>query len=668
MVNTSTKFNRLSKETSPYLQQHAQNPVDWYPWGEEAFEKAKLESKPVFISIGYSSCHWCHVMERECFEDEEVAKVLNRAFVSIKVDREERPDVDHFYMQACQAMTGSGGWPLSAFATWERKPFFTGTYFPKLPTRGGIGFLGLLRRIEEMWQNDRSKLADAATGVSATIAEGFAESKQSALSPDTGRESAELILKYFDSEYGGFGGAPKFPSPHVLMFLMRAARSEPTDSPTWQAVSNTLEHMARGGIRDHIGGGFCRYSTDNKWLVPHFEKMAYDNALLLMAYTERYQKAADRLYGQVAREIAEYVLRDMTDTATGLFYTARDADSDGEEGRFYTFTPEEVRAALGEEAERFCEVFDINAGGHLGGRSVPNMIKKTNIDLFDSALDGMRKKMFDYREKRSHPFRDEKGLLTSCSLMVAALAKAGAVFEEESYRKAAARAAQFMLENMRVIEENRLFAVWKDGVAGKPATLDGYAYFIWALLELYQADFNETWLNEAEKLTRSALKLFDGENGGLYYTGSDISDLPKRGINATDGAVPSGQSVMAYNLIRLSHLTGDEELESRAGRLIGCLAEDAAKYPSGYCFLLAAADYLGDGGTDVAVSEGEGRAQLIKGINGFRPYLTLCLCSEKDKQEDRRVKPVDGKAAAYVCAGKVCYAPVTDPDELLRLL
>lgn len=679
-MTTSTVPNKLINETSPYLLQHAYNPVDWLPWAEDAFDRAKKEDKPIFLSIGYSACHWCHVMEQECFEDNEVAEILNRSFISVKVDREERPDVDHFYMQACGVMTGGGGWPLSAFLNWDKKPFFTGTYFPKNNMRGGLGFLDLLRRIEKLWAEERRHLTQTAESVFPALAEVFEEGEESGLSYDLGHKTAMEILETLDEKYGGFGRAPKFPAPHTLLFLMRSARNEPLDSPTWQAVSKTLEGMARGGLRDHIGGGFCRYSTDAKWLVPHFEKMIYDNALLMMAYTERFEKGRDSQgeydsFGdecfQIVRETAEYVFREMTDVKTGLFYTSQDADSEGVEGKYYTFTPEEIETVLGKDALRFCQVFDIRPGGHLEGRGIPNMIKSPNVGLFDPTLVEMRNTLFRYRESRVPPCRDEKALLQSNGLMIAALSKAARVFENEEYRKVAARAAQYILLHMRALEENRLFTVWKDGRAGKPATLDGYAYFIWALIELYQTDFSQTWLQEAENLTQSALQLFEGENGGLYYTGMDISDLPRRGINAEDGATPSGQSVMAFNLIRLSRILHREEWENRAQSLIGSLSGQGSRYPRAFTFLLCANDYLTNGGVDITFSRGEGIEELLTEPSGYYPYMTVCYAPDGHIPQNHtsiNVKPVEGRAAAYVCQKKTCYPPVTSAKELSELL
>ena len=629
--------NRLASERSPYLRQHARNPVDWRPWGDEAFELAAREDKPVFLSIGYSACHWCHVMERESFEDQQVAALLNRGFVSVKVDREERPEVDHFYMQACQRLSGGGGWPLTALLTPQREPFFAGTYYPK------EALLSLLSQALGMWHTKRDKLRKAAKELAEGAAEQFA--LPGTLPPEAAREGAALLLALSDPENGGLGGAPKFPAPHNLMFLMRIARNEPPGSEIWRMVGKALRSMARGGLRDHLGGGFCRYSTDAEWLLPHFEKMLYDNALLLMAYTEHHRKTGDPDSAATADETAQYVLREMRDPQTGLFYTAQDADSEGGEGLFYTFTPEEVQDVLGGGAPRFCEIFDIRLGGHLEGRSVPNMLQNS-LPLFDPELAGLRKELFEARARRPAPFKDEKCLLSSNGLMIAALAGA--------YHEQAARAARFILQHMRG-EDGRLSALWMDGPAGL-ATLDGYAYLIWALIELHQSDFDPAWLEEAQALAEAALALFDGENGGLYFAGRDAGGLPGRGINAWDSAVPSGQSVMAMNLIRLSHLLGREDFERRVRDLIGSLSAQAARSPAGFTWLLAAHDYLADGGTQVTITGSEGAEDLLRALGGYRPYLTV------------RAEPGSGPAAAQVCTGKTCRLPAATAEALTKML
>ncbi|MDR2686936.1 MAG: thioredoxin domain-containing protein [Oscillospiraceae bacterium] len=640
--------NRLIGESSPYLLQHAHNPVDWVPWGDAAFELARAQDKPVFLSIGYSACHWCHVMERESFADNGVAAALNRAFVSVKVDREERPDVDHFYMQACQQLTGGGGWPLTALLTPDRKPFFAGTYYPK------DGLLSVLSQAEALWRGSRDQLLRAAEDLTLLSAERFQGA--GAAPPDAAGRAVRQLMAAFDRRHGGFGGAPKFPSPHNLLLLMRFARKEPEGSEIWRAVGQTLRAMARGGLRDHLGGGFCRYSTDARWLLPHFEKMLYDNALLIMAYTEHAQKTGSEDSGRVVHETAAYVFREMADPGTGLFYTAQDADAGGEEGRFYTFTPGEVRAALGGEADRFCEAFGIRPGGHLDGRSVPNLLAAPEIALFDPALAGLRETLFIARSSRAAPFRDEKSLLSSNALMVAALAKAGAAFGREEYTRAAARAARFILRRMRG-PRGRFFAVWAEGRASQAATLDGYAYLAWALVELHQADFSPDWLAGAQALARETLALFEGENGGLYYTGRDVSDLPGRGINAWDGAAPSGQSVMAHNLVRLSRLLGQAQLEQRARDLIGSLGAQAARSPMGHAFLMAALDYLEDGGAHVDITGGQGGEELLRAARqGYRPYLTV------------RLEPGNGPAAARVCTNRACRPPVKTARELAAVL
>ncbi|MCL2106894.1 MAG: thioredoxin domain-containing protein [Oscillospiraceae bacterium] len=638
-----TTANRLIHESSPYLLQHAHNPVDWYPWGDEAFARAREEGKAVFLSIGYSSCHWCHVMERESFADEEAAQLLNRAFVCVKVDREERPDVDHFYMRACQALSGNGGWPLTAFLAPDRRPFYAGTYF----TRERL--LSLTARMQVLWRTDRETLLTSARELMSATLERFSAVGHL---PETAIEdAARLLMEQYDSRYGGFGGAPKFPCPHNLLFLMRAARNEAPDSGVWRAVSKTLDAMARGGLRDHLGGGFCRYSTDEKWLVPHFEKMLYYNALLMMACAEHFEKTGSEVSAALIHETAAYVFREMTDQETGMFYTAQDADTQGEEGRFYTFTPEEIEDALGEDADYYCQIFNIHPKGHLKGRSVINLLHLPKVPLFDPTLRALRETLFELRKERLAPFLDSKCLLSSNALMAAALAKAGAVLGQGAYQEAAALSVRGVLRHMRG-EEGRLLAVWTDGRAGPPATLDGYAYLIWALIELYEADYDAGWLEEAGHLSCQALELFEGENGGLYFSGRDVTDLPRREINAMDGAVPSGQSVMAMNLLRLSRLLEREEWEDRARGLINSLAEDTARQPAAFPFLLAAQAYLMDGGAHVAATD----IELLRAARrGYRPYLTTRLMEGDTPQ-------------ARVCLGKSCYPAVETVRELAELL
>ncbi|HQA48726.1 MAG TPA: thioredoxin domain-containing protein, partial [Bacillota bacterium] len=556
----SRKTNRLIHEKSPYLLQHAHNPVDWYPWGEEAFEKAKLEDKPIFLSIGYSTCHWCHVMERESFEDEEVAKVLNDYYVSIKVDREERPDIDSIYMSVCQAVTGQGGWPLTIIMTPDEKPFFAGTYFPKSGKYGYPGLVELLLRIKDAWDTERDRLVETGSN----ITEAIKNSPRRIDGEKLGQETAERALRgfrnSFDEVYGGFGGAPKFPTPHNLYFLLRYWKASGNGTALIM-VEKTLESMYKGGLFDHIGFGFSRYSTDGKWLVPHFEKMLYDNALLAYAYTEAYQATGKDIYKDIARKIFTYVLRDMTSTGGG-FYSAEDADSEGEEGKFYLWQPEEVKEAAGEEdGKLFCDWYGISPAGNFEGKSIPNLIGRDLGILYEDKalarrLDGVREKLFMYREKRIRPHRDDKILTSWNGLMIAALALGGRAFHSDEYIKAAEAAYGFIQRNL-VRGDGRLLARYRDGESAFPAYLDDYAFLVWGLIELYRATFKTGYLKRALELNRDMLDLFwDEREGGLFLYGEDSEQLIMRPKEVYDGALPSGNSVALYNMLRLSRMTG----------------------------------------------------------------------------------------------------------------
>jgi uncharacterized protein YyaL (SSP411 family) len=635
--------------------------VDWYPWGDEAFDKAKAEDKPVFLSIGYSACHWCHNMERESFMDAEVAELLNSGFVSVKVDREERPDVDHVYMLACMAMTGSGGWPLSVFLTPHKKPFFAGTYFPKHDRGGRAGFLTLLAALSENWRRGRRKLEASAERILAHIREdGGSESGRRTSSsrqpnPDTGSApalAASSLMARYDSRWGGFGRAPKFPSPHTLMFLMRKAYKEPMNSPVWSAVRHTLAAMAAGGLRDHVGGGFSRYSTDRMWLVPHFEKMLYDNALLTMAYTECYEKTGE--FAPIVRETIAYVLREMA-APSGGFYTAQDADSEGVEGLYYCWTPEQVKAVLGgHDSTRFCLLYDVTTGGNFEGMNIPNLIRMPlgGDDMAFASI--VLPKLLEVRSLRVPPLRDDKILLTSNALMAAALAKAGRALEEPAYTRGAERCVTFSLENLR--DGRGLTAVHGSTIH---ATLDGYAYMLWALLETYHSTLNSRWLDEARSLGGLMVETFSGEGGLLYYTASDADDLPMRGVNAHDGATPSGQSVAAHCMLRLARLTGDVFWEEFYQSLIQSLSGMLEAAPEAHTWMMAALLHIENGGMDVTLTPGDGLTALRAALRGFQPFMTVRL---------DETSPVRPEATAYVCRDNTCLAPVSNAATLAGIV
>ncbi len=580
--------NRLTKEKSPYLLQHKENPVDWYPWGEEAFRKAKQEDKPVFLSIGYSTCHWCHVMAHESFEDEEVAKVLNRDYICIKVDREERPDIDAVYMSVCQAVTGSGGWPLTIFLTPAQKPFFAGTYFPKHGRYGQFGLIELLERAAYLWKHERQELLRAGNEITRAI-----NQSQSGSGQEPNRAIAETaynqLKRRFDHKWGGFGSAPKFPTPHNLLFLMRYAHAM-QEPDAMKMATVTLEDMARGGIHDHIGGGYSRYSTDEKWLVPHFEKMLYDNALLLMAYVTAYQYTKEAYFADVAHRTANYILRELTDEQGG-FYCGQDADSEGVEGKYYVFTPEEVKKVLGEtDGAEFCRLYDITNSGNFEGKSIPNRI--------DATEDGWGRddprlwKLYDYRQQRTQLHKDDKVLLSWNGWTIIALAKAGQALGEKRYLDGAIKAHQFVQKEM-TDKNDHLYLRWRDGEAAHAGQLDDYAMDTLALLELYCVTFDTAYLQEAIHRAEQMVVLFEDSQGGYFMTAADSEQLIARPKETYDGAIPSGNSVAAMVLQRLAALTGETKWQDAAQRQMSFLAASIGEYPASSCFgVLAMMDAL----------------------------------------------------------------------------
>jgi uncharacterized protein YyaL (SSP411 family) len=674
------KPNRLINEKSPYLLQHAYNPVDWYSWGEEAFEKAKREDKPIFLSIGYSTCHWCHVMERESFEDPEVAEVLNRDFVSIKVDREERPDVDHIYMTVCQAITGHGGWPLTIIMTPDKKPFFAGTYFPKESRYGRRGLMEILQRIAVVWKQDRSNMLRAGDKITELLEKNLDPVAEGELTAEVLDRAFEQFHSQFDPRWGGFGDAPKFPRPHDFLFLLRYWKRT-GNQHALEMVERTLTMMHRGGIYDHLGYGFARYSVDERWLVPHFEKMLYDNALLALVYLEAYQATGKEIYAQVAREIFTYVLRDMTDPEGG-FYSAEDADSEGEEGKFYVWTPEEIQDVLGEaDGELFAECYGVTPEGNFEGKNILNLLdvswetiatrKGMTLHELERKMSEAREKLFEVREKRVHPHKDDKVLTSWNGLMIAALARGGRVLGDERYTVAAEKAVSFIWRYLRR-EDGRLLARYRDGEAAYLAYVDDYAYLAWGLLELYEAGFDVSHLEKAIELTHQMLDLFaDEEKGGLFFYGRDAEQLLTRPKEVYDGALPSGNSVAACNLIRLARMTGDPEWESQAERQLRAFGETVKHSPIAHSFFLTAAQWaLGPTKEIVIVGkkDAEDTRQMIQ--QAHRTYLPDAVLLFKPEGEPtetldtiapftKEQHTLDGRATVYVCENHACHAPAT---------
>jgi len=691
------KYNRLIDESSPYLLQHATNPVDWYPWGSEAFEKASREDKPIFLSIGYSTCHWCHVMEEESFADLEVAALLNKYFVSIKVDREERPDIDQVYMAVTQAITGRGGWPNNIFLTPEKKPFFAGTYFPKKDRWGVPGLMKLLPKVAEIWQNDRQKLLNNAEQITAMLA-GIDETRPSAtLTRDTLNKARNLLAESYDSEYGGFGQAPKFPSPHKLTFLLRRYHYE-ADAQALAMVERTLTQMRYGGIYDHIGFGFHRYSTDAQWLVPHFEKMLYDQALLAIAYTEAYQATGKPFYARTVREIFAYILRDMTSTEGG-FYSAEDADSEGVEGKFYLWTTVEIKNIFGQEAYAVLKkTYNLEKDGNFQSQEADQTQGSNILHLENSTtelaaelgisekkllqdLRENRRKLFSTREKRVHPFKDDKILTDWNGLMVAALAKAGQALEDGQYISTAEKAAEFIL--LKLQDKNgRLMKRYRQGKAGLPAYLDDYAFVVWGLLELYESTYKTRYLGEALRLNNQMMTHYwDDKNGGLFMTADDSEKLLIRDKQIYDGAIPSGNSVAALNLLRLGHITGKTDFLKKAESITKAFSGLIEKYPPGHAYFMMVLEYALNPSYEVVVAGKIGARDtgaMLKALR--RPFvpgkIVVFLPADRTAAAEiiqlspytEFMVPIDGKATAYVCTNFVCQLPTTDVSQMLANL
>ncbi len=686
-------MNRLARERSPYLLQHADNPVDWYAWGDEAFAEASERDKPVFLSIGYSTCHWCHVMAHESFEDGEIAALLNEAFVNIKVDREERPDIDSLYMSVCQALTGAGGWPLTVVMTPDKRPFFAGTYFPKDSFPGRIGMRDLIARLSELWENERERVLASADDIVAWLKR--ESSPQESAEPGIATlQAAFTALKHsFDESYGGFGDAPKFPSPHTLSFLLRYHRRF-KDGSALAMVTRTLDAMRAGGVYDHLGFGFHRYATDRRWFLPHFEKMLYDQALLAIVYTEAFQATGTAPYGATAREILGYVLRDLR-SPQGGFYSAEDADSEGREGAYYLWTADEVRAVLdGPAAERWMRAFGMRDQGNLGKEAVlantgANVLARTfppphdGRDGAEAGLDDLepsRAALLAARGRRIRPARDEKVLCDWNGLMIAALAKAAQVFEDPALAAAARRAADFCLEHLRA-PGGALKHRWHEGQAAIDGFLDDYAFLVWGLIELYEAVFEVRYLEAALDLSGFMIAHFrDDAAGGFFFSTEQHEDLFVRKKELVDGAVPSGNSVAALNLTRLGRLTGNHAWEEHARRIGRAFGSQVARAPWAFTQYLCALDFQLGPTQEIIVVGRTGKPDtedmLRAARTTFSPHKTLAFIpSETGDHPLKAIAPhtaamtsMRGAATAYVCSGFTCLEPFTDPAGLMEIL
>jgi uncharacterized protein YyaL (SSP411 family) len=681
--------NRLAHETSPYLLQHQNNPVDWFPWGEEAIEKSRREDKPIFLSIGYSACHWCHVMEHESFESEAIARVLNENFVPIKVDREERPDLDQIYMNAVQMLTGHGGWPMSVFLTPELKPFYGGTYWPPRSARGMPGFDQILAGVTDAWKNRRDQALNAAEQLTAELQNvgGRGDGDTSGLKLELIESAVGQLHRAFDSNYGGFGRAPKFPHPMDLQLLVRVAERTGRPGPL-DMVRLTLDRMAAGGIYDHLGGGFARYSVDAHWLVPHFEKMLYDNALLTGAYLDAYLVTGDENYSRVVRETLDYIIRDMTDPAGG-FYSTEDADSEGHEGLFYIWTPEEIATVLGaDRGAAFCRVYDVSDVGNFEGRNILNLPKtrEQNAKILGRESDELaaeladdREKLFEAREKRVHPGKDDKVIVAWNGLMIDAMARAGSALNEPEYVITADEVAQFICGRMRR-DDGRLLHTSRKGHAKLDAYLDDYASLANSLVTLYEANFKERWIDEAVQLLDIVLKDFvDPNGGGFFYTADNHEQLIARNKELTDSSTPSGNALAATALVRLGRLLGRTEYLDAAERAMAAALPIMERAPTAAGQMLLALDrHLGPAHELVLVGDmaRDAMKQAIAAMQ--RRYLPRTVVAVRDStstdetgSRSRHLDEIfagkespDGRPVLYVCQNFACQAPAVGLEAI----
>ena len=688
--------NLLINEKSPYLLQHAYNPVDWHPWGEEAFEVAQRDNKPVFLSIGYSTCHWCHVMAHESFEDPEVARLMNDAFVCIKVDREERPDIDSVYMNVCQLMTGSGGWPLTIVMTADKRPFFAGTYFPKENQYGRVGMRELVPRIKEIWFSDPAKITESVERVSAALRDLSVRATSDELDETVLNACYSDLQERFDAVYGGFGTKPKFPTPHILFFLLRMWKHGKL-AHAQEMVEKTLLHMRMGGMYDHVGYGFHRYSTDEKWLLPHFEKMLYDQAMLLVAYCEAYQATKNETFRNTAAEICAYVLRDMS-MDSGGFYSAEDADSEGVEGKFYLWSQKEIsRILTRDEAELTRKVFAVEPSGNYREEAtgeetgsnilhmkeaLPDIAEELRMpyETCEALLISAKEKLFASRKGRTHPHKDDKVLTDWNGLMIAALSIAARVLGDGSYQRAAEKAAQFIMHTMRT-DDRRLLHRYRDGEKGITGYLDDYAFMIWGCIELYETGFDTHFLEFALELCETLNSHFlDPANGGYFLTPDDAERLPVRTKEGYDGAVPSGNSVMMYSLLRLSHIAGKSRYYDLALGIEKAFSESVRESPAAHTMLLAALGFRLWPVSEVVIAgdlKGEDTRAMLSALNSeFIPNKIVlvheagsrALSIEGIADFTRNLTPHDQRATAYVCRNRSCHFPTTDPLKMMELL
>ena len=685
--------NQLIKEKSPYLIQHAHNPVNWHPWSDEVFSKARKENKPVFLSIGYATCHWCHVMEKESFENEEAAGYLNDTFICIKVDREERPDIDAVYMAACQMLTGSGGWPLSIFMTPEKKPFFAATYLPKYSRSGRAGLIDICRQVKKLWMDDREKITTSAGSIADSLHRAFAF--DAADEPDDALfETAFTQIKSgFDPETGGFERAPKFPTPHRLLFLLRCYHRN-SDARALEMVEKTLTAMRLGGIWDHVGFGFHRYSTDSRWLLPHFEKMLYDQAMIATAYLEAYQITRNPLYAGTAEEIFAYVLRDMT-SPEGAFYSAEDADSEGEEGKFYVWTTEEFHQVLEEEdSEKWESILRLSPEGNFMDETTRQKTGANIIHLtapfekwaqkwgvseaeVKAEWARIRDRLFRRREQRIHPLKDDKVLTDWNGLMIAALAAGARILNKPEYETAARRAADFILEKMKD-GKGRLYHRFREGELAVEAQAADYAFLIHGLLNLYQTTFDLRFAEQAQALQQElAANFWDAENGGFFSTPGGSVELPVRPKELYDGAIPSANSMALFNLLLLFRLTGNPQWDDRAQAQIRAFAGSVKSQPTAFTYFLCALDFAMRPGEEIVITGESGEKEtrdLLAALNlNFAPNKVAIFKTEQNAEQLNKfagytdgLEVVKGKAMAHICRNGSCTGSTADTQTMLE--
>jgi uncharacterized protein len=681
-MSVPKKTNRLAREKSPYLLQHAHNPVDWFAWNEEAFARSRAENLPIFLSIGYSTCHWCHVMERESFEDENIGKYLNEHFVSIKVDREERPDVDKIYMTFVQSTTGSGGWPLNVFLTPDLKPFFGGTYFPPDARYGRPSFLQLLQQISVLWQERKNEIAASAGEIHARLESAMTNSIGSNLSlnADVLKSAADFFKKMYDAPHGGFGGAPKFPQPGIPSFLLRSTKRFHDDEAA-EMVLKTCEHMAAGGIHDQLGGGFSRYSVDAGWLVPHFEKMLYDNAQLTQLYLDGFLASGDAHHADTARDILDYVLRDMTHPGGG-FFSAEDADSEGHEGKFYCWTKDELSKLLtADEFNVVVKYFGITQEGNFTDHSHPQPLAGQNVlsivgsdlrsedwPLFRSA----KKKMAEVRAKRIRPHLDDKILASWNGLMLGAFARASAILGEEKYRAAAEKNLRFVREKLWEEKSRTLFHRWRDGERDSVQLLEGYAFLLSGVIDLYEATLEPKHLDFAIELAEAmCAKFFDPENGGFWQSAADSRDLILRVKDDYDGAEPSGNSVATLSLLKLGAITGQKKIIATAEKTLRLFAHRLQHFPQAMPFMLHALDFSLSGPRRIVVAgepDSPKARELLRAAHSVYQPNKITLGNAGRVEEFARSLPAKGEATVYLCTGNSCQPPTSEAVQVKELL